>query len=62
MTLPPHTAHDRQVATWLLLCAAVVFAMIMLGGVTRLTNSGLSMVEWRPIMGVVPPMGDAAWQ
>lgn len=54
--------HDRQVANWLLLCAAVVFGMILLGGVTRLTNSGLSMVEWKPLMGVVPPLSEEAWQ
>jgi cytochrome c oxidase assembly protein subunit 15 len=53
---------DRVVARWLLLCCALVFAMVILGGVTRLTGSGLSMVDWRPIMGVVPPIGDAAWQ
>ena len=56
----PH--HDRQIALWLLSCAAVIYAMILLGGVTRLTESGLSMVEWRPIMGIWPPVGDAAWQ
>jgi len=56
----PH--HDRQLALWLLACAAVIYGMILLGGVTRLTESGLSMVEWRPIMGVLPPVGEAAWQ
>jgi cytochrome c oxidase assembly protein subunit 15 len=56
------TAHDRQVALWLLVCALVIYGMILLGGVTRLTESGLSMVEWRPIMGIVPPIGEAAWQ
>lgn len=56
----PH--HDRQLALWLLSCAVVIYGMILLGGVTRLTESGLSMVEWRPIMGVLPPLGDAAWQ
>jgi len=60
-TLAPHADHDRQIAAWLTLCAAVIFGMIILGGVTRLTNSGLSMVEWRPLMGVVPPMSEAAW-
>ncbi|MEH6585112.1 MAG: COX15/CtaA family protein [Halioglobus sp.] len=54
--------YDRQVAAWLLLCAAVIFGMIMLGGVTRLTGSGLSMVEWKPLVGVIPPLGDEAWQ
>jgi heme a synthase len=55
------TTHDRQIATWLLCCAAVIFGMILLGGVTRLTNSGLSMVEWKPLMGVVPPLSEQAW-
>ncbi|TDG15260.1 heme A synthase [Seongchinamella unica] len=54
--------YDRQVAGWLLLCAAVIFGMITLGGVTRLTGSGLSMVEWKPLMGVIPPIGEEAWQ
>ena len=53
--------YDRQVASWLLLCAAVIFGMIVLGGVTRLTGSGLSMVEWRPLMGVIPPLSEEAW-
>tara|TARA_R110002110_G_scaffold415561_2_gene650960 strand:- start:192322 stop:193359 length:1038 start_codon:yes stop_codon:yes gene_type:complete len=58
-TLQRH--HDRQVATWLLFCAAVIFGMIVLGGVTRLTNSGLSMVEWKPLVGVIPPLSEQAW-
>lgn len=53
--------YDRQVAYWLLLCAAVIFGMIVLGGVTRLTGSGLSMVEWKPLMGVIPPLSEEAW-
>ena len=61
-TLAPYANHDRQIAAWLIVCASVIFGMIILGGVTRLTNSGLSMVEWRPLMGVVPPMSEAAWQ
>jgi len=56
-----YAGHDRQVATWLLFCAAVVFGMILLGGVTRLTNSGLSMVEWKPLVGVIPPLSQEAW-
>jgi len=62
MTPIEKTPYDRQVAAWLLVCAAVILGMILLGGVTRLTNSGLSMVEWRPLMGVVPPMSEQAWQ
>jgi cytochrome c oxidase assembly protein subunit 15 len=53
---------SKQVATWLLVCCALVFAMVVLGGVTRLTGSGLSMVDWRPITGVLPPMSDSQWQ
>ena len=62
MALTHQTQYDKQVASWLLLCAAVIFGMILLGGVTRLTNSGLSMVEWKPLMGVVPPMSEQGWQ
>jgi len=53
---------NRHIAYWLLVCAAVIFGMILLGGVTRLTNSGLSMVEWKPLMGIVPPLSLADWQ
>jgi len=52
----------RQVAAWLLLCCAMIFAMVVLGGATRLTGSGLSMVEWDPIFGVVPPLNQAQWE
>lgn len=52
----------RQVAGWLLICCAMIFAMVILGGVTRLTGSGLSMVEWDPIFGVVPPLDQADWE
>ena len=54
--------RDRAIATWLLICCGFVFAMVVLGGVTRLTGSGLSMAEWRPIMGTLPPFSDAEWQ
>ena len=50
------------VAKWLLTCCAMVFFMIILGGVTRLTGSGLSMVDWRPIMGIIPPITPEDWQ
>ena len=61
MNLHQQAVYDRQIATWLLICAAVIFGMILLGGVTRLTGSGLSMVEWKPLMGVIPPLSEAAW-
>ena len=54
-------SYDRQVASWLILCAAVIFGMILLGGVTRLTHSGLSMVEWKPLVGIIPPLTEAQW-
>lgn len=54
--------QNRRVATWLLVCAALVFLMIVLGGVTRLTGSGLSMTEWRPVTGILPPLSDADWE
>lgn len=47
---------------WLLVMAAMVAAMVLIGGVTRLTGSGLSMVEWRPVAGFLPPLSQAEWQ
>jgi cytochrome c oxidase assembly protein subunit 15 len=55
-------AHVRAIGTWLLLCCAVLLALVMLGGATRLTESGLSIVDWKPVTGVLPPIGEAAWQ
>jgi len=52
----------RPVALWLFLCAAMVFAMVVIGGITRLTESGLSIVEWQPLIGALPPLGEADWQ
>jgi len=51
----------RMVAAWLFTCCALVFAMVVVGGVTRLTHSGLSIVEWQPIVGTLPPLSDAQW-
>ena len=52
----------RAVGRWLLAVAAMVWAMVALGGATRLSGSGLSIMEWAPIMGAVPPLSDAEWQ
>jgi len=52
----------RQVAAWLLVCAALVFAMVVVGGVTRLTHSGLSIVEWQPLVGTLPPLSHSDWE
>src|SRR5882762_4523939 len=51
----------RAVGIWLLVVAAIIIAMVTLGGLTRLTGSGLSITEWDPIMGAIPPLSDAAW-
>ena len=53
--------NARWIALWLTVCAVTILGMILLGGVTRLTESGLSMVDWRPIMGVIPPLTEAQW-
>ncbi|MGD8784151.1 MAG: COX15/CtaA family protein [Thioalkalispiraceae bacterium] len=53
---------DRAIALWLIFVAILIYAMVILGGVTRLTGSGLSMVEWDPIMGVLPPFTEQEWQ
>src|SRR5712692_393687 len=52
----------RAVRLWLLVVAALMVATLVVGGATRLTESGLSIVEWRPVTGVVPPLGEAQWQ
>jgi cytochrome c oxidase assembly protein subunit 15 len=54
--------HARAVATWLLVCAGMIFLMAIIGAITRLTESGLSITEWRPVTGVVPPTTPQAWQ
>lgn len=57
------TARDRrQVAAWLLACAALAFLVVLVGGVTRLTRSGLSIVEWQPLIGALPPLTQADWE
>ena len=53
---------DRAVALWLFVVAAMIFLMVVIGGITRLTESGLSITEWKPISGVLPPLDAASWQ
>lgn len=55
-------SENKAVAAWLFACCILVFAMISIGGITRLTHSGLSIVEWQPIVGTVPPFTDAQWE
>ena len=57
------TARDRRhVAAWLFACAALAFLVVLIGGVTRLTRSGLSIVEWQPLVGALPPLTQADWE
>jgi heme a synthase len=58
MVPPP---SDRPLKTWLRIVAFLVFCMIILGGATRLTDSGLSITEWQPVMGAIPPLSAADW-
>ncbi len=59
---PPAAARPRAIATWLFAVAALVFAMVVVGGITRLTESGLSIVKWDVVSGTLPPLTGAAWQ
>lgn len=53
---------NTPIIIWLYSCCAMIFAMVIIGAITRLTESGLSMVEWRPLIGALPPLNDAEWQ
>ena len=52
---------ETAIAYWLLFCCALIFAMVVIGGITRLTLSGLSITEWQPVTGILPPLSDAQW-
>lgn len=54
-------ARPRAIALWLLLVALLVFVMVVVGGITRLTESGLSITEWKPVTGAIPPLNEAQW-
>ena len=54
--------HNKAVATWLLIGVGMIVIQVLIGGITRLTESGLSITEWKPITGALLPMNDAAWQ
>lgn len=58
---PTTTARPDALIRWLMFIAVLVFAMVVVGGITRLTESGLSITEWKPITGALPPLNDAAW-
>lgn len=57
----PDRPYGRAVRVWLLAMAALIFTMVLVGGATRLTESGLSIVEWKPVTGTLPPLGEAQW-
>jgi cytochrome c oxidase assembly protein subunit 15 len=61
MTSPDISKKNQAVARWLFLGVAMIIIQIFLGGVTRLTGSGLSITEWKPIMGAIPPLNEADW-
>src|SRR6476661_2564600 len=70
LSLGPTAAHaparragtaERAVGWWLLFCCAMIFAMVVIGGITRLTLSGLSITEWQPVAGILPPLSAASW-
>lgn len=52
----------KQIIAWLTCCLAMVALMVAVGGITRLTESGLSIVEWQPLTGILPPLSNEAWQ
>ena len=56
------STRTRAIRLWLYAVAALVLAMVLVGGATRLTESGLSITEWKPVMGVLPPLDQQSWQ
>jgi len=56
------SARPSALAAWLLVVAAMVVLIVMVGGITRLTESGLSITRWQPVSGILPPLSEAAWQ
>ena len=54
-------SNNKQIAIWLFTGCFLIFGMVVIGGITRLTGSGLSITEWKPIMGAIPPLNDAEW-
>src|SRR5438270_12285700 len=60
--LPKAGARPRALSSLLFFVAALVFAMVVVGGITRLTESGLSITQWKPISGAIPPLSEAEWR
>lgn len=62
MSLPAQAPGHRALSLWLISVAALIALMVVVGGATRLTESGLSIVEWKPVTGALPPLGEGQWQ
>jgi heme a synthase len=62
LTNASSSSHSRALRLWLIAVAVLILAMILVGGATRLTESGLSIVEWKPLTGTIPPLSETAWQ
>lgn len=62
LTVSARAPAPAALARWLFLVAALVVLMVAVGGITRLTESGLSITEWKPVTGALPPLGEAQWQ
>lgn len=54
--------NTRSLSNWLFFCCGLVFLMVVVGAITRLTESGLSIVEWKPLIGAIPPLNEKEWQ
>ena len=61
LSAQPSYDYDRALVWWLFGMVGLVAIMVVIGGVTRLTGSGLSMVEWRPFIGILPPLTEVEW-
>jgi cytochrome c oxidase assembly protein subunit 15 len=62
MNLKNEIPSSRPVAIWLLTGVGMIMIQVVLGGITRLTGSGLSITEWKPLLGTLPPLNEASWQ
>ncbi len=58
----PAARPDKSVGIWLLIIAVLIALIVIVGGLTRLTESGLSITEWRPVTGMLPPLSNGAWE
>lgn len=61
-SIEPLVSDRRAVARWLMICCGLLALLIGVGGITRLTRSGLSIPEWRPVTGILPPLAERAWE